>query len=326
MTMPEPQPLGVLVEGKLSTLHRPLSADPKEQKRRLVARIEAVVGDRKMNAAIPRIAADLVVFHAVPLADLEHILVDVECLREAGTLRSAGAFFLGQARQQLALLTRKTVARSQGERRGPRSVRTPISFDFPFLIFLSISEDLLWLQKAKNRRNRPPASRRPAKKAAAKLSGCRYLETVTIGLDVIVPSPYQPREQIDDAALQSLADAIRHHGFLDAIWVRRGTPHDGRYYMAVRDAAAASSMASVAGERRRLRVPAASAADVFEATDAQARQMALLSVVHRRGPLADRGARRPTKPCSRRAITPTRRLSRRRWASSNRPSRTSCGS
>jgi hypothetical protein len=75
-------------------------ADPKEQKRRLVARIQAVVADPLMNAAIPRIAADLVIFHAVPMADLEHILVDVEAMREAGSLRkSAGAFFLFQARQ-----------------------------------------------------------------------------------------------------------------------------------------------------------------------------------------------------------------------------------
>jgi len=77
-------------------------ADPKEQKRRLVARIQAVVGDAKMNPVIPRIAADLVVFHAVPMADLEHILVDVESLREARTLRKPGAFFLDKARKLAA--------------------------------------------------------------------------------------------------------------------------------------------------------------------------------------------------------------------------------
>ena len=74
-------------------------ADPREQKRRLVARIQGVVGDPLINAAIPRIAADLVVFEGVPLADLEHILVDLEAMREAGSLRIPGAFFLQKARE-----------------------------------------------------------------------------------------------------------------------------------------------------------------------------------------------------------------------------------
>jgi hypothetical protein len=74
-------------------------ADPREQKRRLVSRITGVVSDPLMNAAIPRIAADLVIFEGVPIADLEHILVDVEAMRGAGSLRIPGAFFLQKARE-----------------------------------------------------------------------------------------------------------------------------------------------------------------------------------------------------------------------------------
>jgi ParB family chromosome partitioning protein len=50
----------------------------------------------------------------------------------------------------------------------------------------------------------------------------------------IVPSPLQPRQHFDVAALQGLADSIRKHGILEPIIVR---PHDGSYEI-------------VAGERR----------------------------------------------------------------------------
>jgi ParB family chromosome partitioning protein len=52
--------------------------------------------------------------------------------------------------------------------------------------------------------------------------------------DQIVPSPLQPRQHFDAAALEGLADSIRKHGILEPIIVR---PRDGSYEI-------------VAGERR----------------------------------------------------------------------------
>jgi hypothetical protein len=72
--------------------------DPAEQKTRLVRRIQQVVDDPQMNPYVARAAADLVVFHEVPLADLEKILADVTAMREAGSLLVAGAFFHSKAR------------------------------------------------------------------------------------------------------------------------------------------------------------------------------------------------------------------------------------
>jgi len=74
-------------------------ADPAEQKRRLVARIQAVVADPLLNVSIVRAAADLVVFHDVPPGDIEKILVDIEAMRQANSLRRAGAFFLFKMRK-----------------------------------------------------------------------------------------------------------------------------------------------------------------------------------------------------------------------------------
>jgi hypothetical protein len=43
-------------------------------------------------------AANLVVYHQVPLQELKQILADVDAMRAAGSLRNAGAFFHSKAR------------------------------------------------------------------------------------------------------------------------------------------------------------------------------------------------------------------------------------
>ena len=60
------------------------ATSPLEQKRRLVERIRAVVRDPLMGPFVPGTAADLVIFHGVPQADLDRILKDVDAMREAG--------------------------------------------------------------------------------------------------------------------------------------------------------------------------------------------------------------------------------------------------
>ncbi|WP_027326870.1 ParB/RepB/Spo0J family partition protein [Helicobacter pametensis] len=57
---------------------------------------------------------------------------------------------------------------------------------------------------------------------------------VEIGLDQIIPNPYQPRKYFDPLALQELADSIREHGLLQPILVYE----DGGQYVLI------------AGERR----------------------------------------------------------------------------
>ena len=110
--------------------------------------------------------------------------------------------------------------------------------------------------------------------------GCRYIGTEEIPLDAIRPSPYQPRLEISTEDLAPLAAVIAKVSFLDAVWVREICPDpcpphrtfellDGeRRWRAARIAAETSGLKTLRG-------------DVFQATDAQARQMALLSVLHR---------------------------------------------
>ena len=70
---------------------------PAEQKARLVAEIMQTVGrgpDGKQLADwVAGAAADLVVYHDLPEADLTKILVDVREMRRAGSLQNGPAFF-----------------------------------------------------------------------------------------------------------------------------------------------------------------------------------------------------------------------------------------
>jgi len=71
--------------------------DPAEQKVRLKARIQSACrGD--VADWVAGAAADLVVRYGVPIQELDAILADVDALRTAGSLRSAGRFFHAKAR------------------------------------------------------------------------------------------------------------------------------------------------------------------------------------------------------------------------------------
>lgn len=59
---------------------------------------------------------------------------------------------------------------------------------------------------------------------------------IDLGLDVLEPSPFQPRSTFDQEELQRLADSIRHAGVIQPVLVRRAA-EAGRYEL-------------VAGERR----------------------------------------------------------------------------
>ncbi len=129
----------------------------------------------------------------------------------------------------------------------------------------------------KTKKPAKPAAKKPNGngKKAAKRPEIMYLRTASIPLSLIDPSPFQPRLAINPDDLNSLAQTIDTAGFLDAVWLREkggapGTP--GRYEL-------------LDGERRWRAAEIAKLdevrADIFAATDAQARQMALLSVVHR---------------------------------------------
>jgi len=93
-----PRPIGEAVAATIAAAVDRVS-DPVGQKRRLAARIRGVLRDARCGAWVVGAAADLVVFHGVPVADLEHVLADIEAMRAAGTLRSAGALFHHKAAQ-----------------------------------------------------------------------------------------------------------------------------------------------------------------------------------------------------------------------------------
>ncbi len=63
---------------------------------------------------------------------------------------------------------------------------------------------------------------------------------LSVGLDLIVPSPLQPRRHFDSARLQELAQAIRSQGIIEPLVVRPAPPTDG----------AAARYELIAGERR----------------------------------------------------------------------------
>ncbi len=56
-------------------------------------------------------------------------------------------------------------------------------------------------------------------------------------IDVLVPSPYQPRQEMDEGALQELADSIAQRGILQPLLVRPTPGQPGQYQI-------------IAGERR----------------------------------------------------------------------------
>lgn len=72
----------------------------REQKERLKARLIAACGQRDpLDEWTAGAAANLVVFHGVPICDLERILCDLDAMRRCGTLKNAARFFHGQVRK-----------------------------------------------------------------------------------------------------------------------------------------------------------------------------------------------------------------------------------
>jgi hypothetical protein len=75
-------------------------SEPAVQKERLKRRIFSVCGGVAGVAEwVAGSAANLVVYHGVPVEDLDRILGDVDAMRCAGTLRNAGSFFHSKAKQ-----------------------------------------------------------------------------------------------------------------------------------------------------------------------------------------------------------------------------------
>lgn len=67
-------------------------------------------------------------------------------------------------------------------------------------------------------------------------------EVAWLSLDAIRPNPYQPRQRVPDAGIESLADSIRNHGVMQPIVVRLAA--DGQ------EAAGEPAYEIIAGERR----------------------------------------------------------------------------
>jgi hypothetical protein len=74
------------------------TCSPAEQRRRLMARIQAVVRE-PLTEWVLGAAANLVAIHGVPIQEMDLILCDVEAMRAAGGLGSSAAFFHFKARE-----------------------------------------------------------------------------------------------------------------------------------------------------------------------------------------------------------------------------------
>jgi hypothetical protein len=74
--------------------------DPAEQKMRLKRRIVAACGSATPVADwVAGSAANLVVYHDVPIQELNQVLVDLDAMRAVGSLQHAGKFFHAKAKQ-----------------------------------------------------------------------------------------------------------------------------------------------------------------------------------------------------------------------------------
>jgi ParB/RepB/Spo0J family partition protein len=102
-------------------------------------------------------------------------------------------------------------------------------------------------------------------------SGPRPMAKLNLGVELIDPSPFQPRQHFPEEELRGLAESIRQQGQLQPVLLRPGKKA-GRYEL-------------VDGERRwraaKLAGLAAVRAEVTEFSDAQARQIVLASALQR---------------------------------------------
>ena len=86
-----PDMFGGVVAGAIAV------SSPVEQRRRMMAKIQAVVRE-PLTEWVLGSAANLVAIHNVPASEIDAILGDVEAMRATGGLRSAAAFFHKKAR------------------------------------------------------------------------------------------------------------------------------------------------------------------------------------------------------------------------------------
>ena len=87
----DPPPVGLAIAAAL--LEREQTEHPLQQKKLLTKRIREVVNDPNMLPYVSGAAADLIVFHEVPIGELDSILAQLDAKRRAGTLTTAGGFF-----------------------------------------------------------------------------------------------------------------------------------------------------------------------------------------------------------------------------------------
>jgi hypothetical protein len=87
-----PLPAAIAADLAQAAEARDEAARPTDRER-VCERIRQVVRDKAMHPSIVGRAADLVIHHGVPFEELRAILADVEAMRAAGSLRSAGRFF-----------------------------------------------------------------------------------------------------------------------------------------------------------------------------------------------------------------------------------------
>lgn len=94
------------------------ASDPARQRSRLMGRIQAVCREPVAEWVLGS-AANLVVFHGVPIEDMDRILADIQAMRSTGGLRNAGAFFHAKVRklalQHSAPWPRKSQAANESE-------------------------------------------------------------------------------------------------------------------------------------------------------------------------------------------------------------------
>ena len=91
------------------------AGDDRQQKERLKARFIAACGQRDpLDKWTAGAAANLVIYHDVPMKALDKILCDMDAMRRTGSLRNAARFFHGQVRK-LALRLDKPWPRKSKE-------------------------------------------------------------------------------------------------------------------------------------------------------------------------------------------------------------------
>ncbi len=110
----DPPQVGLVVAAAL--LEREQTEHPLQQKKRLAQRIREVVNDPNMLPYVSGAAADLVVFHEVPIGELDKILAQLDAKRRAGTLTTAGGFFHYKVRNLAAARGKPWPVKPKGRR------------------------------------------------------------------------------------------------------------------------------------------------------------------------------------------------------------------